>query len=101
MKEPHSQAQCQTLCTRIRNDILSILCASPSPGMDTFLGANRNLQITPSSKVQFDTDDLYQSATGGTREPNAGLRFAGELKLLQIVILCFFHNRAPTFSFIF
>lgn len=53
--------------------------------MDTFWGANRNLQITPSSKVQFDTDDLYQSATGGTRELNAGLRVAGELKLLKIV----------------
>lgn len=69
--------------------------------MDTFLGANRNLQITPSSKVQLDTDDLYQSATGGTRKLNAGVRFAVELKLLKIVILCFFHNRAPTLFFIF
>lgn len=69
--------------------------------MDTFLGANRNLQITPCSKVQLDTDDLYQSATGGLRKLNAGVRFAGELKLLKIVILCFFHNRAPTPFFIF
>lgn len=99
MKEPHSQALCQTLCPHIRNDILSISCASPSPGMDTFWGANRNLQITPSSKVQFDTDDLYQSATGGTRELNADPRFAGELKLLKIVILCFFHNTHFFFHF--
>lgn len=98
-KEPHSRAQCQTLCPRICNDILPILCASPSPGMDTFLGANRNLQITPCSKVQLDTDDLYQSATGGTGKLNAGVRFAVELKLLKIVILCFFHNRAPTLFF--
>lgn len=27
--------------------------------------ANRNVEITPSSEVQFNTDDLYQRATRG------------------------------------